>query len=64
MKHDGVDKLRDKSSPCSQDEWEHVLASVLLDPRPTPDVDVSATIQEGASLTITFQRRLEGRQVW
>jgi len=63
VKHDRIDKLRDKSGPASQAEWEHALTSVLLDRGPLADIEASATIQEGASLTITFHKKTRDGEV-
>ena len=62
VKHDRIDKQRDKDSNCSQAEWERILTSVLLDGDPVPDVEVSAAIEQDTSLTITFENKIQGKK--
>ncbi len=59
VRHDRIDKLRIKNCPCSQDEWEHILTSILLDGQAVPDVDATASVEDGTSLTITLRKRVQ-----
>lgn len=60
LRHDRVSTLKDKKIPCSEDEWETILADVLLDRRPDPDIEAVAHVSEQQSITITVRRSISG----
>ncbi len=51
--------MRVKASPCSEDEWEQVLSSILLGRGLVPDVDATAATHGSTSLIITFHKRVQ-----
>ncbi|OAA64413.1 DNA double-strand break repair and VJ recombination protein [Niveomyces insectorum RCEF 264] len=59
LRHDRIDKLRVKNAPCSADEWEHILAFLLLGRGFLDNVDATATVQEESTLTITVRKRVQ-----
>lgn len=59
MKHDRIDKLRARNSPCSQAEWERILTSVLVQGAAVQDVEATATVREEGEVTIHIARRIE-----
>ena len=67
VKHDKVSSLKAKNSPCSQDEWETILQSILLEKavedsqRSLLDgVEVAASIEPLKSIEVTIRKRTEG----
>ncbi|KAK1772496.1 hypothetical protein QBC33DRAFT_12733 [Phialemonium atrogriseum] len=60
LRHDRISRLKVENSPCSQDEWEQFLVSILLDRESVPDIEAAAHVVEEDSITITIRRRVQG----
>ncbi|KAL1884355.1 hypothetical protein VTK73DRAFT_49 [Phialemonium thermophilum] len=60
LRQDRISTLKAKNSPCSQDEWERFLASVLLERESVPDIEAAAHVAEEESITINIRRRVQG----
>ncbi|KAK3343891.1 hypothetical protein B0T25DRAFT_615217 [Lasiosphaeria hispida] len=60
LRHDRISELRASSSPCSPDEWEAILKSLLLKGEPVEGIEAGAEAHVGKSITITIRRRVAG----
>ncbi|KAH8657175.1 hypothetical protein BGZ60DRAFT_384402 [Tricladium varicosporioides] len=67
LQHQKISSLRVKKSPCDEKEWETILGSILLDfdlgeahAAVINGVEAIAKVDEGESMTITIQKRIEG----
>ena len=67
MKRNKVPSLQAKNSPCSQDEWETILESILLGKAVEASqkelldgVEAVASIESQKSIDVTIRKRTEG----
>lgn len=60
LKHDKVSRLKDKKHPIAEDEWERILAEVLLDRQSDPDIELAAQVAEGQSVALIIRRSISG----
>ncbi|KAK3387023.1 hypothetical protein B0H63DRAFT_146599 [Podospora didyma] len=64
LRHDRIGELKVSNSPCSPDEWEAILKSVLLNIKPDGDgidgIEAGAEAHVGKTVTITIRRRVAG----
>lgn len=63
VKHDKLSRLKDKKHPIEEDEWERILAQVLLDRQADPEVEAAAQVSEGQSITLIIRRSISGIKV-
>ncbi|KAM0553864.1 hypothetical protein ACHAPJ_007210 [Fusarium lateritium] len=59
VKHDRVVSLRVKNCPASESEWQRILED-LFQQEPLPDIQATATIQSGKSISITIRKDIQG----
>ncbi|KAG8419068.1 hypothetical protein J3459_011562 [Metarhizium acridum] len=59
LRHDRVASLRVKNCPVSEAEWQTVLQSVF-EQQPLPDIQASATVQSGSSISLTVRKQVQG----
>ncbi|CAM1503915.1 Fc.00g015060.m01.CDS01 [Cosmosporella sp. VM-42] len=59
VKHDRVSSLRVKNCPASEAEWQGILEA-LLRQEPLPDIQATATVQSGSSISITVRKQIQG----
>ncbi|KAK0705114.1 hypothetical protein B0H67DRAFT_371789 [Lasiosphaeris hirsuta] len=60
LRHDRIGELRASSSPCTPDEWEAILKSLLLKGEPVEGIEAGAEAHVGKSIIITIRRRVAG----
>ncbi|KAK0741706.1 hypothetical protein B0T21DRAFT_118638 [Apiosordaria backusii] len=60
LRHDRIGEYRVSNSPCSPEEWEAILKSILLRGEPVEDIEAGAEVKSEESLTITIRRRVQG----
>ncbi|KAL2265555.1 hypothetical protein VTJ83DRAFT_6655 [Remersonia thermophila] len=60
LRHDRIGELRASSSPCSPEEWEAILKSLLLGGDPVDGIEAGAEANLEKSITITIRRRVAG----
>ncbi|KAL1841412.1 hypothetical protein VTJ49DRAFT_7089 [Mycothermus thermophilus] len=60
LRHDRIGELRASSSPCSPEEWETVLKSLLLGGEPVEGIEAGAEANLEKAITITIRRRVAG----
>jgi len=63
VKHNQTGSLKDKKFSGSSEQWDQVLARVLLGAEQIEDkqgVEAVAKLEGEASMTITIQKRIEG----
>ena len=63
VRHDRIGELRVSNSPCSPDEWESILKSLLVKHEPIEGIEAGAETQAGKTITITVRRRVAGINV-
>ncbi|KAF4957364.1 hypothetical protein FSARC_11316 [Fusarium sarcochroum] len=54
-----VVSLRVKNCPASESEWQRILED-LFQQEPLPDIQATATIQSGKSISITIRKEIQG----
>ncbi|KID75862.1 uncharacterized protein G6M90_00g049330 [Metarhizium brunneum] len=59
LRHDRVASLRVKNCPVSEAEWQTILQSVF-EQQPLPDIQASATVQSGSSVSLTIRKQVQG----
>ncbi|KAL7821442.1 hypothetical protein V8C44DRAFT_314580 [Trichoderma aethiopicum] len=59
LKHDRVSSLRVKNCPISESEWQTILQS-LFELQPAGDIQATADVKSGISLSITVRKRVQG----
>ena len=59
MLADRISKHREKSAPCTEDEWESILTAVLTDKELVEDIEVTARVQSESQIEITFKKKIE-----
>ncbi|KAJ4254885.1 hypothetical protein NW762_009683 [Fusarium torreyae] len=59
VKHDRVVSLRVKNCPASESEWQRILED-LFQQEPLPDIQATATVQSGKSISITIRKDIQG----
>lgn len=52
--------MRVKNSTVSPEEWESILASILLDQGSLEDVEATASVQSESEVAITIRKRVQG----
>lgn len=67
MRHSRIVSLQTKNSPCTKDEWEIILKSILLarvfsdgEAQLMEGVEAVASVEENVSIGISIRRRTEG----
>ncbi|KAK0670056.1 hypothetical protein QBC41DRAFT_99023 [Cercophora samala] len=60
LRHDRIGEYRVSNSPCSPEEWETILKSILLRGEPVEGIEAGAEVKSEESLTITVRRRVQG----
>ncbi|KAK4178519.1 hypothetical protein QBC36DRAFT_102297 [Triangularia setosa] len=60
LRHDRIGEYRVSNSPCSPEEWETILKSILLRGEPVEEIEAGAEVKSEESLTITIRRRVQG----
>jgi hypothetical protein len=63
VRHDRIGELRASGGPCSPEEWESILKSLLLGGEPIEGIEAGAEANVGKSVTITIRRRVAGINV-
>ena len=63
VKHKNIEQLRASHSPCSSDEWESILTTVLHNQESGDDVEAVAKLHNAQSVDIIVRRRVEGINV-
>ncbi|KJK80962.1 hypothetical protein H634G_03495 [Metarhizium anisopliae BRIP 53293] len=59
LRHDRVASLRVKNCPVSEAEWQTILQSIF-EQQPLPDIQASATVQSGSSVSLTIRKQVQG----
>ncbi|EQK97786.1 hypothetical protein G6O67_001473 [Ophiocordyceps sinensis] len=59
LKHHRVSLLRVKNCPVSEDEWQHLLES-LLQQQIVNDIQVAAAVQPESSISLTVRKQVQG----
>ncbi|KID91587.1 DNA double-strand break repair and VJ recombination XRCC4 [Metarhizium guizhouense ARSEF 977] len=59
LRHDRVASLRVKNCPVSEAEWQTILQSIF-EQQPLPDIQASATVQSGSSVSLTVRKQVQG----
>lgn len=44
----------------TQQEWESILTSILLEEDPPEDVETTAAVYAESEITVTFRKRVQG----
>ncbi|KAI6356807.1 hypothetical protein MCOR25_007848 [Pyricularia grisea] len=57
LKHNSIQTLRPKDSPCTSEEWEQILESLLLGQEVVPDIHLTAAV--GSDLQITVRKKVQ-----
>ncbi|EHA50511.1 hypothetical protein MGG_03161 [Pyricularia oryzae 70-15] len=57
LKHGSIQTLRPKDSPCTSEEWEQILESLLLGQEVVPDIHLTAAV--GSGLQITVRKKVQ-----
>ncbi|TLD33257.1 hypothetical protein PspLS_00813 [Pyricularia sp. CBS 133598] len=52
LKHSSIQTLRPKDSPCTSEEWEQILESLLLGQEVVPDIHLTAAVRSGLQITV------------
>ncbi|XXG97641.1 hypothetical protein Hte_003948 [Hypoxylon texense] len=61
LRHKRFGDYRASSAPCSPDEWEEILTSILVNQQPAPDIEIRADIQtDGSSVTLSLRKNIQG----
>ncbi|KAI1475114.1 hypothetical protein F4774DRAFT_398440 [Daldinia eschscholtzii] len=61
LRHKRVGDYKASSGPCSDEEWEEILASTFVNQKPLPDVEIRADIPpNGSSVSISFRKNIQG----
>ncbi|KAI0534294.1 hypothetical protein GGR58DRAFT_505449 [Xylaria digitata] len=61
LRHKKIDEYKASPSPCTDDEWEQILTSTLVDLKPVPGIEVRADVQsDGTSVTLSFRKNIQG----
>ncbi|KAI0181888.1 hypothetical protein GGR52DRAFT_526686 [Hypoxylon sp. FL1284] len=61
LRHKRYSDYRAPGAPCSSEEWEEILTSILVNQQPTPDVEIRADVQSDDSLvTLSFRKNIQG----
>ncbi|KAK3997110.1 DNA repair protein XRCC4 [Cladorrhinum sp. PSN332] len=60
LRHDRIGELRATNSPCSPEEWEGILKSLLLKGDPVEGIEAGAEASARKSIVITIRRRVAG----
>ena len=63
VRHDRIGDLRATNSPCSPDEWESILKSLLIKGEPVEGIEAGAEATLKKSIVITIRRRVAGINV-
>ncbi|EOO04288.1 putative mitotic apparatus protein p62-like protein [Phaeoacremonium minimum UCRPA7] len=59
LRSDRISKYRETSGPCTEDEWQRILTAVLTDREAVEDIEVTARVQSGFQIEITFKKKIE-----
>lgn len=59
VRADRISKYREKSGPCTDEEWESILTAVLTDQEAVEDVEVTARVHSESQIEITFKKKIE-----
>ncbi|KAI1506197.1 hypothetical protein F5X99DRAFT_404244 [Biscogniauxia marginata] len=61
LRHKKIGDYKAANSPCTDEEWERILTSILVDQQPVPDVEVRADIQsDNSSVALSFRKNIQG----
>lgn len=58
-----MSSLKDKKHPCSENEWEKILADVLLDRQSDPEIEAAAQVSAEQNVTLIVRRSISGIKV-
>uniref|UniRef100_A0A8H7NLK1 Uncharacterized protein n=1 Tax=Bionectria ochroleuca TaxID=29856 RepID=A0A8H7NLK1_BIOOC len=59
LRHDKVMSHRVKNCPVTESEWQTILER-LFTQEPQPDIQVTATVETGTSITVTVRKSVQG----
>jgi hypothetical protein len=59
VRHDKVMSHRVKNCPVTESEWQTILER-LFTQEPQPDIQVTATVETGTSITVTVRKSVQG----
>ncbi|KAI0378388.1 hypothetical protein F5Y04DRAFT_149229 [Hypomontagnella monticulosa] len=61
LRHKRIGDYKASGGPCSQEEWEEILTSALINQQPVPDVEIKADVQsDGTSVSLSFRKNIQG----
>ncbi|KAI0843787.1 hypothetical protein F5Y06DRAFT_11216 [Hypoxylon sp. FL0890] len=61
LRHKRVGEYKTPNSPCSQEEWENILTSTLVNQRPEPDIEIRADVEpDDTSVSLSFRKNIQG----
>ncbi|KAI1764332.1 hypothetical protein GGR53DRAFT_325161 [Hypoxylon sp. FL1150] len=61
LRHKRFVDYKAHNAPCSAEEWEEILTSILVNQQPIPDIEIRVDIQpDSSSVTLSFRKKIEG----
>ncbi|KAI6086605.1 hypothetical protein F4821DRAFT_238146 [Hypoxylon rubiginosum] len=61
LRHKRFIDYKAPNAPCSTEEWEEILTSILVNQQPAPDIEIRADIQsDSSSVTLSFRKNIQG----
>ncbi|KAI1269338.1 hypothetical protein F5Y18DRAFT_95916 [Xylariaceae sp. FL1019] len=61
VRHKKIDDYRNSSGHCTEEEWEQILLSTLVNAKPVPDIEARAEVaKDGTSVTLSFRKNIQG----
>ncbi|KAI1780554.1 hypothetical protein F4818DRAFT_396092 [Hypoxylon cercidicola] len=61
LRHKRHGDYKSPSAPCTPEEWEEILTSILVNQHPSPDIEIRADIQsDDSTITLSFRKNIQG----
>ncbi|KAI1388384.1 uncharacterized protein F4822DRAFT_244679 [Hypoxylon trugodes] len=61
LRHKRVADFKASGGPCSHEEWEEILTSILINEHLLPDIEIRADVQsDGSSVSLSFRKNIQG----
>ncbi|KAI2631588.1 hypothetical protein GGS21DRAFT_150495 [Xylaria nigripes] len=61
LRHKKIDECKASPAHCTDEEWQQILISILVDLKPEPDIEVKADVQPDlTSVALSFRKNIQG----
>ncbi|KAI1820660.1 hypothetical protein F4861DRAFT_50974 [Xylaria intraflava] len=61
IRHKKIDECKASPAHCTDEEWQQILISTLVDLKPLPDIEVRADVQsDRTSVALSFRKNIQG----